>query len=123
MRKKADLLLILITLSLYIINQLTKADIVSPFIRWFMCCYFNDFIGGITFTSYVDIILLSKNLTLDTLWKIELLMLGCGLFWEFITPLFRKNTVCDIWDIVAYLLGGLAYYYIFIILNIKNEQQ
>ena len=77
-----------------------------------MCCYLNDIVGSITFAAYTDIILGSRNWKLDSLWKVELLLLGCGLFWEFITPLFRKNTVTDGWDIVAYLTGGLIYHFI-----------
>lgn len=50
------------------------------------------------------------NKKLIKLWEIELLMLFCGLFWEYLTPLFRKNTVSDIFDVLAYMVGGLIYW-------------
>lgn len=87
-----------------------KTSISNDAARWFMCCYFNDIIGSITFASYTDLMMGLKKKALDALWKIELLLLCCGFFWEVITPLFRKNTVADIWDIAAYLFGGFLYH-------------
>ena len=77
-----------------------------------MCCYFNDFIGSITFVSYVNTVCSFKDYRLEKLWQIELLLFGSGIFWEYITPLFRKSTTTDIWDLLAYLLGGLSYWMI-----------
>ena len=99
-----------VTLLLYSINQRVKTSISNDAVRWFMCCYFNDIIGSITFASYTDLMMGLKKKALDALWKIELLLLCCGFFWEVITPLFRKNTVADIWDIAAYLFGGFLYH-------------
>jgi len=75
-----------------------------------MSSYFNDIIGGMTFTAYTNIILSFRNITISKLWQIELLMLFCGIFWEFITPFYRVDTISDIWDIFAYMLGGLLYW-------------
>ncbi|MBP3330820.1 MAG: hypothetical protein J6L89_08315 [Clostridia bacterium] len=60
--------------------------------------------------SYTNIITEFKKVRLIKLWQIELLLLGCGFFWEYITPLFRKETVSDMWDIAAYMLGGVIYW-------------
>jgi len=110
--KQTNVLLIAITLILYIINQFTKTDIINPFIKWFMCCYYNDIIGSITFASYVNLVCSYREYCLSKLWQIELLLLGSGIFWEYVTPIFRKNTVTDIWDLFAYLFGGFLYWLI-----------
>ena len=77
-----------------------------------MTCYFNDIIGSITFVSYVNLICGLQEYRIAKLWQIELLLLGSGVFWEYITPLFRKNTTTDFWDLLAYLSGGLLYWII-----------
>lgn len=46
------------------------------------------------------------------LWRIELLMFFCGIFWEYIAPMFRANTVSDTWDMLAYMIGGFLYWII-----------
>ena len=33
-------------------------------------------------------------------------LLGCGLFWEYVTPLYPPRSVSDPWDILAVWLGG-----------------
>lgn len=104
--------MIFITLGLYAINQSYKTNISHEYLRWFMCCYFNDVIGGITFIAYTNAILHFSCHSIKKLAYIELLLFGCGLFWELITPLFRKNTVADPWDIIAYMVGGVIYWII-----------
>ena len=110
--------LILVTLVLYGINQIFKQQIPWTGLRLFMCGYFNDIIGSITFLAYVNLVLSTRNLSMEKLWQIELMMLGCGFFWEVITPLFRKSTVSDFWDGVAYLFGGFLYW---LILNLYKR--
>lgn len=110
---KNNVKLIIITLGMYIINQIIKSKIPIEDIKWFMTCYFNDMIGGITFCAYCSIVLKMGHRQLKKLWHIEMLMFCCGIFWEYITPLYRKNTISDIFDIVAYMIGGVIYWYIF----------
>lgn len=112
MSRKNNLLIIGITIILYIINQIIKTKIPVNAIRWFMSCYFNDTIGGITFIAYCNIIFGFKNKKINKLWQIELLLFFAGLFWEYVTPIFRINTVSDIWDILAYMIGGVLYWLI-----------
>lgn len=35
-------------------------------------------------------------------------LLGCGLFWEFVTPLYLSRSVSDPWDLLAVWLGGMG---------------
>lgn len=113
MNRKTNIVVILITLALYCINQCTKQTISNDLLSKFMCGYFNDTIGSITFIAYVNIVLESKQLCINKLWQIILLMSGCAFFWEVITPLFRKNTTSDFWDVVAYISGGILYWLLF----------
>ena len=120
MRKRHNFIIVTITLVLYAVNQLIKTKISIKFLRWFMSCYFNDFIGSITFIAYCNVILSFCNKEMTKLWQILLIIFSAGLFWEYVTPLFRKNTVSDIGDIVAYMIGGIVYWLINKILIKRN---
>jgi hypothetical protein len=52
------------------------------------------------------------GMPLNRYWYVVLLMLGCGVFWEYITPIYREDTTTDVLDLVAYELGGLIYWII-----------
>ena len=112
MSRKYNGVIILITLVLYIINQHIKQDIQNILLNRFMCGYFNDIIGSITFVAYVNIVLSFRQMCVNKLWQIIFLMLGCAFFWEVVTPLFRKSTVADFWDVIAYVCGGILYWLI-----------
>lgn len=117
MRK--NIILILITLVIYAINQNVKMSIANDAIRWFMTCYFNDMIGGITFTAYCCIFVQLYKGSIIKLYQIEGILFMSGVFWEYITPLYR-NTTSDPWDIVAYIFGGLLYW---VIINIWTKNR
>lgn len=110
MSKRKNLIIIGITVALYIVNQVIKTRIPIEAIRWFMSCYFNDTVGGITFMAYCNIVFSFYNREMLKLWQIELLMFFCGFFWEYLTPIFRANTVSDVYDICAYMVGGIIYW-------------
>lgn len=109
--KRKNTYIIVITLVLYLINQIVKTRISIKPLRWFLSCYFNDTIGGITFMAYCGIVLDFFYKKMMKLWQILLLMACCGFFWEYITPLYR-NTISDLWDILAYVCGGFIYWLI-----------
>ena len=110
MSKKKNLVIILITVLLYLLNQQFKEQISNKTLKWFMSCYFNDIIGSMTFMAYSNIVFSFRKIMMSKLWQIELLMFSCGIFWELITPLYRADTVADIWDIFAYMTGGILYW-------------
>lgn len=112
MSRKRNLIIIGITVALYAVNQIIKTKISIEPIRWFMACYFNDTIGGMTFIAYCNIVVGFYNRKMVKLWQIELLLFFSGLFWEYVTPIFRENTVSDVWDILAYMMGGFLYWLI-----------
>lgn len=118
MSRKENIVVIFITLLLYIVNQLVKTKIDHDLIRYVCVCYYNDIIGSVTFIAYCNVVLSFRKRAFDTLFKIEIVLFIAGLFWEYITPLFRSNTTTDIWDIVAYLIGGFIYWLIYKVDNL-----
>jgi len=79
----------------------------------FLHCYLSDILAGPVILAYTNILLVAVRKeahSLRTLPRILVFMLVAGVFWEFITPLYRKGSVTDYADIAAYLVGGLAYW-------------
>ena len=37
------------------------------------------------------------------------LLLGCGLVWEVLAPLWKAGAVFDPWDLAAYQIGGIFF--------------
>ena len=112
MPKRKNIIIISVTIVIYLINQAIKEQIPIEIVRWFMSCDFNDTIGGMTFMAYCNIVFSFYHRKMVKLWQIELLMLFCGIFWEYITPLYRKNTISDVWDVLSYMIGGFLYWLI-----------
>ncbi len=89
-----------------------------------MCCYFNDIIGSITFVSIMNMLcIIGKYHEICKLFYIETIMLAAGLFWEYVTPLFRKNTTSDFFDLFAYLFGGFLYWVISRIISCRTNNK
>lgn len=122
MKKKENLILIMIIFCLYVLNQNIKNIIPIKFIRWFAMCYFNDIIGSMGFIAYCNIITDFYNKEIRKLWQILTVLLCSGIFWEYITPLYRKDTITDVWDIGAYMFGGVIYWMIEQIFSRREEE-
>lgn len=94
-----------------------KFDIFSigyPTLHFFMKCYFNDILGTAGFLLLISIALtfqIKRPIQINIL-HVVLFTLLCGTFWEYITPLYRSETVSDPLDIIAYLIGALIFWYI-----------
>lgn len=107
---KVDIFIISVSVILYLLNRLLLKDITEGLIHWFLVCYWNDITGAIAVSAYVDSIIFHYSKKEIHIWGLIGILLACGIFWEFITPLFRQTSVCDFWDIVAYMTGGVIYY-------------
>ena len=99
---------------LYLLNNSIKSQFDNKYIALFMRCYFNDLIGTVAFLLAYHVVLTllprpSFRIKLS-LFKVELFVLCCGCFWEFIVPLIRPSSVTDLFDFFAYLLGGYIYW-------------
>ena len=62
--------------------------------------------------SYSNILIFvgkRHHLLLTTLKSVIPFTILVGLFWEYITPLYRTSKCCDPYDLIAYTLGSLLY--------------
>ncbi len=111
-RKKLDECVIGVTLMLYIFNRFVLKPILgSSVFSYLMKFYFNDYLGGILIVAYSNFVLslsiYSYRITSLTACVASTLL--CGLFWEYIFPMIYPRGTTDIFDAVAYVLGGLSY--------------
>ena len=101
---------ILLAVLLFSLNRFYLIGHSDGFVKYLLRNHFNDFLCGSFFTAYSNIFLNTKRIMLTRLSYILLLCFGAGLVWEFITPLFVKNSTSDWLDILCYMLGGTAYW-------------
>ena len=86
----------------------------------FLDGYFNDILAGCLILAITNLLLpLGRLKPLCTPLPCLALSLTCGLVWEFITPLYLPGSVSDLWDIAAYMIGGLIWC---IIVNIVKRK-
>lgn len=106
---KKNIAAAIVTFGMYLINRRVRT-VAGGAVGYFLRCYFNDIAGSVTFMSLVNIVLLFLGFReITRLLHTEMLMLGAGIIWEYVTPLFRSDTVSDPFDILAYMLGGFIY--------------
>jgi hypothetical protein len=109
-----NIIVFLIFFFLYIINRIFKKYITIPIIGYICKNYLNDFIGGLIFCIYVNMILvIAKKKPISNICLLILFMLFVSIIWEFVFPIFLSYSTSDIYDVVAYILGTFIYYLIF----------
>lgn len=91
---------------LYALNRfLLIPHTSSRFLRW----HFADFLAGGLMLCILDAALVAAHRPpLRRGWTAALFALGCGLFWELVTPLYLSRSVGDPWDVVFVTLGGVV---------------
>lgn len=96
----------------YFINSQIKPLLSDSFFAYLLKCYFNDFMAGILICAYVNFILSISRYKFQIISLPVLLALSlvCGFVWEVVAPRYIQDSVSDVWDIVSYLLGSLAYW-------------
>ena len=79
-------------------------------VHLFFAGYFNDLLAGTLILAIVNLLLVPARLPpLDRPLPATAFILLCGCFWEFVTPLYRPESVCDPLDLLAYLAGAWVY--------------
>ena len=111
-RAKADAIILIVSLILYGINRLYLKEIVrNPFISYLLKCHANDFLGGVCFVAYMNLALAYSKYSgwiIDTYAIAIVIMLTCGILWEYVFPLIYPRGVSDPLDIIAYISGGMT---------------
>lgn len=77
-------------------------------------CHLNDLLGGLAFMCYANILisLVKPEVRFKTLKATIIFMTLCGIFWEYVAPLFIVASTSDPFDILAYVLGATLYWYL-----------
>lgn len=107
-----NVIVIIVGLCLYVTNQ----RLVKPNI----CCfitdgYFNDALGMSILIAYSNSLITlccQRSLLICGFCRIIIFTILVGLFWEYLTPLYRADSASDPFDILAYLIGAIVYYLI-----------
>lgn len=108
---KKNIIFSIIFFLIYILNRIFKSYINFPIISYICQYHLNDFIGGLLFCSYLNILLLlNHKKPLVKIIQLYLLMVPVAISWEYIFPLFLTYSTSDIIDVIMYLLGTLLYY-------------
>ena len=91
---------------LYLLNRF----LLVPLTGWRLLAWHGaDFLaGGLMLCFLNSLLLLARRRPLERFLPASLFLLGCGLFWEMVTPLYLPRSVGDPWDVLAVWLGGLA---------------
>jgi hypothetical protein len=93
---------------LYLLNQLWLQDFYGG---TFLRGYCNDFLAPIIFLALVDLyrrFLRIPEIKHQRLFYLAIVLVA-GLTWEFVSPLWRTNSVTDYYDFIAYVCGYSAY--------------
>ena len=99
--------------SICICNKVYQFQVGNDTVDYICKCYLNDFFGSVVFLLYICIALsfFRKDFVFKLI-HVESIMLLCGVLWEYITPLYRSDTVSDPIDIFVYMFGGLLFWYV-----------
>lgn len=89
---------------LYAVDRIWLSAL-SPLLDW----YFADFLAGGLMLCILNLALMAaKRPPVRRLWTAAGFALVCGLFWEYMTPLYLARSVSDPWDVAAATLGGIV---------------
>lgn len=94
----------------YLANVFVLRPMASGWLGWFLGCYANDIFAGLAMVAWLNLLLGWAGIPLV---RAPLLMipylLACGFVWEVLAPLWNGRAVFDLWDFVAYQVGGGCY--------------
>lgn len=114
--RSLDVAILTGAMSLYALNRFVWKHRASDAL-WgrILCFHFNDYLGAIVFLTYVNLLIahVSPSARRVAGFRPTLLCaLLCSVFWEGLFPLLAAYSTADIWDCVAYVLGGATYHVI-----------
>lgn len=112
---KANPLCMMITIILYLMNQIVFKKCFVGEVGYFCNCFFNDLICQLFFLPYVQIFLIWVEREIRSYIGFLIVGMTAGLIWEFFAPLINAKAVTDIYDLICYLVGVHIYYVITII--------
>lgn len=94
---------------LYAVNRFVLLPNTSGRLHTLLAWYFADFLaGGLMLCILNALLASSRRPALTRPLPASLFLLACGVFWEYVTPLYLPRSVSDPRDILAVWLGGMA---------------
>ena len=118
-------IVMLCVLLLYGFNRFFLKDTVDvPIVTYLLKSHFNDWLGGIFVIAYINGILnvsRYKKYQVTTLNMAVLITIVCGIVWECVIPYFFHHGVSDLYDVIAYVIGGVTYIFLYHMRIIKNN--
>lgn len=111
-RKPFNILVFVLCTIIWACNECYLKKATSGVVNYIAVCYLNDYLAPILFLSYVNIILSTRNVEINRLYSIIMICLINGMIWEYLAPYVKEDSVADILDILAYLIGGITYWLI-----------
>ena len=94
---------------LYTVNRFYLTDIAVGKIREILVCHGADFLAGAMMLCLLNLLLtIAGRAPLRKFLTATLFFVGCGFFWEVITPLYLPRSVGDAGDVLACWLGGIT---------------
>lgn len=102
---------------LYLLNEL----IFKKLNNIFFLGYYNDILAPILLLSYSNFLLSRYNKALVGI-KSFIFIVICSFVWEILALLIKENSVADILDCGAYLLGCMIYNLVIFIFTKKSKK-
>ena len=107
-----NIILIIIVLALYILNNTYLKHATSGIVQYMLICHFNDLMCPLFLMSYANLLLLTVGRKVVSLKGILFIVIPAGLIWEFFAPFIKPSTTTDLYDLLCYVVGGVLYYFI-----------
>lgn len=105
----ADVLIVGAVAVLYGWNRFLWAPQASGTLGWFLRCYCNDILAGLSLLAITNILLAMAGWGPLPFWAGACLLFFCGAVWECLAPAIKPTAVFDPWDFLAYQCGGGIY--------------
>ena len=108
--RKLSAYTLVIALLFYSLNRCLKPLYGNSLAEIILKNHFNDFLGGIVFLSYVNIMISFSKYALATEIPSVLFYASlCSFAWEFIAPQISEKSTGDWLDVLAYFSGAFLY--------------
>ena len=107
-----NIILIIIVLALYILNNTYLKHATSGIVQYVLICHFNDLMCPLFLMSYANLLLITVGRKVVSLKSIMFIVIPAGLIWEFFAPFIKPSTTTCLYDLLCYVIGGVLYYYI-----------
>ena len=93
-------------MGLYALNRFVLIPHTGGLLHRLLSGHFADFLAGGMMVVILFAALRLSGRNPPKVMSALVLLLACGLFWEYVTPLYLPRSVGDPWDILAAVLGG-----------------